>query len=96
LRIRRLGGIAGVTLRAELDTSKLPAEHVQQVEESVRELAGRRPGAPPLPDAFRYEITPLDEPESSSILLDERDVPADLSGLIKALTELGEIERPDR
>jgi hypothetical protein len=93
LRIRRLGGIAGVTLKTHVDTGELPAESGSEIDATFRELASRAPAGPPQPDAFRYEITQLDDPNEASVLLDERQVPPQLSGLIDAVNEAGEIER---
>jgi hypothetical protein len=88
--------MAGVRLRAELDTSDLPGDRSAEVEAAVRGLRGRAPSGPPRPDAFRYEITTLDEPESTPLTLEERDVPEALSPLIEAVSQSGEIERPER
>jgi hypothetical protein len=93
LRIRRLGGIAGVTLQKQLDTRDLPAESGSHVESAVRGLAREAPAEPPHPDAFRYEITELDDPQRASVLLNEREVPPELSALVEAVTKEGEIER---
>jgi hypothetical protein len=96
LRIRRLGGIAGVRLRAELDTSDLPADRSAEIEGAIRGLRGRAASGPPRPDAFRYEITTLDDPDSTPLTLEERDVPEPLAPLIEAVSQSGEIERPER
>jgi hypothetical protein len=92
LRIRRLGGIAGVKLRTEIDTAELPSEQAARVEDAVRSLSGRPPSAPPRPDAFRYEITQLEDPDSPAVSIDERDTPPALTGLIEHLDRTGEIE----
>jgi hypothetical protein len=76
----------------ELDTSDLPAEQAAAVENAVRGLSGHLPSAPPRPDAFRYEITPLDDPDLPSASIAEGDVPAELTGLIEHLERTGEIE----
>ncbi len=91
-----MGGIAGVRLRAEFDTSELPAEQAAGVEEAVRGLAQRTPSGPPRPDAFRYEIARLDDPDSAPVSIDQRDVPAGLTGLIEEVAKSGEIEKPSR
>jgi hypothetical protein len=88
-----MGGIAGVTLRSHVDTAELPGEETARVERAVREHAGRLPAAPPRPDAFRYEITPLDEQGPEPIVLDEHEVPAELRGLVESVSSSGEIER---
>jgi hypothetical protein len=91
-----VGGIAGVRLRAEFDTSELPSEQAAGVEGAVRGLSGRLPSEPPRPDAFRYEITQLDDPGSPAVSIDQRDVPPELAGLIEQVARSGEIEKPDR
>ena len=96
LIIRRLGGIAGVTLQTQLDTAELPAGQAPQVEGAFHALAGQTPPEPPRPDAFRYEITRLDDPDSASVLIDEHRVPPELEGLIERVAESGEIERRGR
>lgn len=92
LLIRRRGGIAGVTLRAEVDTADLPAEEAASLEAAVRDLAERSP-ATAQPDAFRYEITPLEDPGSRPVLVDQRDLSPDLRRLIDRVAKSGEIER---
>jgi hypothetical protein len=96
LQIRRLGGIAGVKLRADLDTSDLPDDQSGEIEGAIRSLRGRAPSEPPRPDAFRYEITNLDDPDSTPLTIEERDVPEPLAPLIEAVSQSGEIERPER
>jgi Emfourin len=92
LRIRRSGGIAGVTLRSHLDTGELPTAEAADVERGIRDRAGQAPSAPPRPDAFRYEITPLDEPGLEPAVLDEHEVPTELRGLVESVNSSGEIE----
>jgi hypothetical protein len=96
LRIRRTGGIAGVRLRAELDTSELPPAHGARVEEAVRGLSEQPPTPPPHPDAFRYEITQLEDPDSSPVSIYERDLPPELKDLVEQAARSGEIEGPGR
>jgi hypothetical protein len=96
LRIRRLGGIAGVTLHAQVDTHELPEEQAAGVKGAIRDLAGHPRPAPPRPDGFRYEITPLeDQGPAEPILLDEREVPPQLKVLTEAVAKSGEIEHRD-
>lgn len=95
LQIRRTGGIAGVTLRAQLDTEQMGAEQAAQVHHAIRDLAGRKDTAPPHPDAFRYEITQLDDPSQAPIILNEHAIPTELNELIHGATAAGEIEQAD-
>jgi emfourin len=92
LRIRRLGGLAGVTLHKQFDTAELPGERASQVEGAVRNLDKYAATQPPRPDAFRYEITHLDHPHQASVVVNDQDVPAELRPLIQAVSKEGEIE----
>lgn len=91
-----MGGIAGVRLRAELDTSELSDDRSAEVEGAVRGLHGRALSGPSRPDAFRYEITDLDDAESTPLTLEEHDVPETLAPLIEAVSQSGEIEKPGK
>jgi Emfourin len=93
LRIRRLGGLAGVTLRSHLDTVELDPDEATRVERAVRDLAGHASETgPPHPDAFRYEIAPLDEPSLDRILLEENEVPPELRPLVDSVAASGQVE----
>jgi hypothetical protein len=92
LRIRRLGGLAGVTLQAQLDTAELPPGQAAEVEQAIRALAGKAPAGPPHPDGFRYEITPLEGAERAAVLVDQGEVPPAIKVLIEAVAEAGQIE----
>jgi hypothetical protein len=96
LRIRRLGGIAGVALQAELDTDDLPAAEASGVERALGRLRGAAPAGPPQPDAFRYEIAPLDDPAAAPVVLDQRDVPAELKVLVEEVGRSGKPQRRGR
>jgi hypothetical protein len=85
-----------VRLRAELDTSDLPDDQSAKIEGALRGLRERAPSGPPRPDAFRYEITALDDPDATPLTIEERDVPEPLVPLIEAVSQSGEIERPER
>jgi hypothetical protein len=93
VRVRRLGGIAGVTLRADLDTAELPGGSAPEVDRALAGLDWERGSGPPHPDAFRYELTRLDDPQRPSVVLNEDEVPPKLSPLIDAANAAGEIER---
>ena len=93
LRVRRLGGLAGVKLRADVDTDDLPAGHTPELDAALRGLAWGSVGAPPHPDAFRYELTRLDDPQRPSVIVNEHELPSELDPLIDAVKEGGEVER---
>ena len=92
--MKRTGGIAGIAMRGELDTGRLPAEQAAGVEAAVRDLAGHSPDGPPNPDGFRYEITPLGEHAGlAPIVIDERQLPLPLKGAVAAAARRGEVGR---
>lgn len=92
MRVKRTGGIAGVAMRGELDTGRLPAEQAADVEAAVRDLAGHTPDGPPPPDGFRYEITPLGEHAGlAPIVVDERQLPQPLREPVAEAARSGEV-----
>lgn len=96
LQIRRSGGIAGVRLRTELDTAELPDEQGARIEDAVRGLSGHSPAEPPHPDAFRYEIAQVEDPESPPVSIYEHELPPELKDLVERAARSGEIEGPGR
>ncbi len=83
---RRSGGLAGITIGADTDTSQLPAA----LGETVRALLPGRdsppPGAPGGPDRFTYELR-LDDGKRRRILRwPETAVPDEARPLIAELT----------
>lgn len=83
---RRSGGLAGITIGADTDTSQLPAA----LGETVRALLPGRdsppPGAPGGPDRFTYELR-LDDGKHRRILRwPETAVPDEARPLIAELT----------
>jgi hypothetical protein len=95
IRIRRRGGIAGVTLRAEVDTAELDSATAARVEAALARLpctAGSVSARHP--DAFEYEIGLPDQGEAVS--LGEHDVPPDLQPLVELVTRVGTPEQRGR
>lgn len=72
------------------------AEQAAGVHHAIGDLAGHQDTTPPHPDAFRYEITQLDDPSQAPIILNEHAIPAELHELIQGATAAGEIERAGR
>ena len=93
IRIRRVGGFTGnVALTAELDSSGLPSGVATRLESAVDGLPwGRAAGAPPHPDAFRYEIDLPDQPLRGLAVLQEPDMDGALAPLGEHLTAHGVI-----
>ncbi len=95
VQIRRRGGLAGVALRADLDTSELDDESAARVNGAIAQLRSTTRTAPtPQPEAFEYEITVPDRGEP--ILVGEHEVPNDLRPLIEQLSKTGRVETPRR
>jgi hypothetical protein len=91
IQIKRRGGIAGLTLGTEVDTSQLAPDSAARVEHAVESLVSSPPApAPVQPDRFHYEITLPDR--GKSVTVAEQQLPAGLAPLVDALTEKGEIE----
>jgi len=91
IRIRRVGGLAGnVALGAELDTAQRPPEEAARLETAVDGLPWGAPaGTPPHPDAFRYELDLLDQPDRGTAVLQETELTGDLEPLRVHLKEHG-------
>jgi hypothetical protein len=91
IQIRRRGGIAGVTLRADLATSDLDGKTAARVEKAIARLVDTPPTASaPHPDMFEYEIV-LPE-RDTSVTVAEHDMPDELRPLIEMLSSTGTIE----
>jgi hypothetical protein len=90
VRIKRRGGLAGVSLSTELDTSELDQETAARMEEAVtRLLAGPGTKATPHPDAFQYEISTPDS--KRSVVVGEHELPTGLEPLRRRLTQDGQV-----
>ena len=91
IRVRRVGGFTGnVALTAELDTARLPAAEATRLEEAIGRLRwGGAAGAPPHPDAFRYEIDLPEEPGRGLAVLQEPELSGALAPLGEHLTAHG-------
>ena len=91
IRIRRVGGFTGnVALTAELDTGQLASGGAARLEAAVDGLPwGASPGAPPHPDAFRYEIDLPDQPGRGVVVLQEPELGGALAPLGEHLTAHG-------
>jgi hypothetical protein len=102
VQIKRRGGLAGVTLHADVDTAELGEPTAAKVDDALARLptgtgstAGAHPDAPRHPDAFRYEITIPGRAEPVSV--HEHDLPSELEPLIKLVPKVGRVEHaPER
>ncbi|QEC48368.1 hypothetical protein FSW04_12850 [Baekduia soli] len=89
LWLRRSGGLAGVALEADLDTSTLDETERAAVLGALDiadlpALAGR-PATPPVPDAFTYELRVRRGGAEHRLAFAERDAPAALGPVVAAL-----------
>jgi hypothetical protein len=76
VRVVRRGGLAGIPMRGEIETSELPAQQAALADAALHSLpADAAPAPPHHPDGFQYEIafSPADG-ASRSMLIDEADV----------------------
>jgi hypothetical protein len=76
VRVVRRGGLAGIPMRGEIETSELPAQQAALADAALRGLpADAAPAPPHHPDGFQYEIafSPADG-ASRSMLIDEAEV----------------------
>ena len=88
--VTRRGGIAGVSLHADLATSDLDAATAARVEEALDRLMDQPHAASAAqPDRFYYKIT-LPEHNRSTFVA-EHDVPADLTPLLDMLSNIGSV-----
>lgn len=56
IQVRRTGGFIGAPLNAELDTERLHPNDVSIVNELLQTIEQSKSAAPPMPDAFTYNI----------------------------------------
>ena len=95
VRVTRRGGIAGIALRATVDTAELPNGDGARAESALRDLPwGRAAPEPGLPDEFRYELAIAEHDDDRSIILGERELPADLRPVLDVLAQRGQLYRP--
>src|SRR5690242_9211995 len=81
VQIKRRGGLAGLTLGAELDTSKMDGETAARVEHALESVVCSPPApVPAQPDRFAYEITLPDR--GKSVTVAEQQLPEELVPLV--------------
>ncbi|MDQ6670101.1 MAG: hypothetical protein M3069_05035 [Chloroflexota bacterium] len=90
IQVTRRGGLAGIPLRGEVDTSELPGDEGTLAEDALHLLPDSAAGAPQHPDGFQYEIA-FSPPNgaSRSTLVDESEVPDVLRPVIQAALNRG-------
>jgi hypothetical protein len=91
IQVTRRGGLAGITLRADVDTAELDSATAARVEGTLTRLLNTAGSvSTPHPDAFQYEIAVPSR--GKSVSLGERDVPADLQPLVELVSKVGSLE----
>jgi hypothetical protein len=91
VRVVRRGGLAGIALRGEVDTTQLGPDQAKAVEDVLHELPSDKPAAAPQhPDGFQYDIAFSGAGgEPHSVSLDEAEVSDQLRPLIEAALKGG-------
>ncbi|MGI9145230.1 MAG: protealysin inhibitor emfourin [Chloroflexota bacterium] len=84
IRVTRTGGLVGIPLCGEVDTTELLPDQTRLAEDALRTLQDPDPGAVPHhADGFQYEIAfALADGAPRSVLIDETEVPAALRPII--------------
>ncbi len=98
LQLVQSGGLAGLTLVAEVDVDDLPADAAVAVRRALDTadlpaLAARPSPSPAGPDRFSYELTVDSGGERRCVKLQEPEVPAELQPVLTVLLPLA---RPQR
>ena len=77
IRVIRRGGLAGIPMRGEIETTELPQSQALLAEQALQKLPIDAPPVPPRhPDGFQYEIafSPDGSGADRSLVLDEAEV----------------------
>ena len=92
VQIKRHGGLAGVKLSADVETTDLDGDKAARAEQAVTRLLEEPAAASPAqPDRFRYEITVPGR--GASVTVAEQDLPDDLRPLIEMASKAATIDR---
>jgi hypothetical protein len=92
VHVTRRGGLAGVALRASLDTRQLPPPEAAQAEAALRALPwGRSRAQPAGADRFHYEVVAVEGGHERHVNLGEHEIPPTLRPLLELLQEQGEL-----
>jgi hypothetical protein len=87
IELERSGGFAGITRRASVDTSALPADQANRIAELVRRvdftaLAAKAGGPPRAPDRFQYDLDIHHGGQHHRLTFGERAVTPELRPLL--------------
>ena len=90
IAFQRSGGVAGLTMGADVDTEKLPADEARELEQLVEKLEASGAGAgggPGKPDRFQYDVTVRRGKEERRYQVGEEELTPEGRELVKRLTE---------
>jgi hypothetical protein len=89
VRVTRKGGLAGLTLAADLDTKDLGDDAAPGVERSLETLVARdQPSEPPRPDGFEYHFA---LPDRGAVAVPEHELPQELQPLLDEFAKKGKM-----
>ena len=86
VQVTRRGGLMGIPLSGQVDTSELPADQSRAAERALQKLPDSSAPTPSHPDAFLYELS---FGGGRSVAIDESDLTDDLRPLIDAALDRG-------
>jgi hypothetical protein len=89
IEFERSGGFAGVSFRADVDSSKLPAPEAAELERlaDAVDFSRERSEQPGLPDAFQYHLVAEHDHERHELILGESQLDPPLKALVTWLME---------
>jgi len=98
LRLRRTGGLAGLPMVASIDTRELDAEEAGRISDALDQvdllhLQDRPDAAPGAADTFNYELEVRGADSAQTVRFGERQMPAELALVVRALMQRAEIGR---
>jgi hypothetical protein len=105
IAFERTGGVTGIGLRAELDTTTLPPDEAQEVDALIdrADFFGTDVGrartprtASPRADGFVYRVSVANGDRRRTIEVGEDEIPDALLPLIERLTAIARRERASR
>lgn len=88
--LARSGGVAGITMRTSVDTSTLPSEEAEEIEQAMRGIDFAKLGRDTStggtkPDRFQYDLTVTIGDQRHELSAAEQDLPPELRRLLDRL-----------
>ncbi len=88
----RSGGVAGIPVKADLDTASLPSQEAEAIEQMLAEinffdLPGDRQATADA-DRFQFELTVIDEEVTHTVCFTDQGSPPEINTLLRHLTIL--------